>query len=237
MWQTLVGVAAAAVGTAILERLFGEPEYRCLEWTGSMTLPAPPAEVRDFVYRYYCQHTNATLSRGSLSEQFFQRGDVSIVRLPTSRKVTWHEVPIRIEVSYALTQGAMGAKFAYRTPPETVFAKPAAEFVVAQAEREFNELFEAIKEQQSRNSSRSETRARNPVADASRLDAPLAVLGLQRGASLDEVVAAYREACKKFHPDTLSGKQVPQHLIDLAVARFKEIHAAYELLKTELGRA
>lgn len=236
MWQSFFGAAALAAGHAIVERMFGAPQYRCLEWSGSMTLPVPPAEARDFVYRHYCQHTNATLARGTRAEQVFDRGDASILRLPATRKVTWHEVPIRIEVRYGVAIGGLEAGFVYRTPPETVFQKPAAEFFVAQAEREFNELFESIKEQHTRSSSRSGSSERESASERSRLDASLAVLGLKRGASLDEVITAYRDACKKYHPDTLSGKQVPQYLIDLAVARFKEIQVAYELLKAELRR-
>lgn len=49
------------------------------------------------------------------------------------------------------------------------------------------------------------------------------VLGVTRGASLDEIKKAYRSMAKQFHPDLRPGDQV-------AEAKFKEAAAAYEVL-------
>lgn len=63
------------------------------------------------------------------------------------------------------------------------------------------------------------------------LDADLALFGLKRGATLEQVTKAYRVACHKYHPDRLAGQNVEPHLVELAVQRFKEVTAAYRRLR------
>ena len=57
---------------------------------------------------------------------------------------------------------------------------------------------------------------------------PYEVLGVQRGASIDEIKAAYRELAAKYHPDKVN------HLGDefkvMAEKKFKEIQGAYQEL-------
>ena len=53
---------------------------------------------------------------------------------------------------------------------------------------------------------------------------PYEVLGLQRGASKEEVKSAYRKLAKKYHPDVNQNNP----LKDLAEEKFKEIQWAYD---------
>ena len=52
---------------------------------------------------------------------------------------------------------------------------------------------------------------------------PYQVLGVNPGASDDEVKRAYREMSRKYHPDTYANNP----LSDLAEEKFKEVQEAY----------
>lgn len=78
--------------------------------------------------------------------------------------------------------------------------------------------------------------AQGAPVPADSLDADLALLGLKRGASWDDVQRAYRDACHKYHPDRLAGKNVEPHLVELAVQRFKEVTAAYQRLRDRMAQ-
>ena len=58
---------------------------------------------------------------------------------------------------------------------------------------------------------------------------PYEVLGVPRNASNDEVKKAYRQLCKKYHPDSY----VDNPLAELAEEKFKEVQAAYEQIMKE----
>ncbi|HEY0375438.1 MAG TPA: DUF4236 domain-containing protein [Pyrinomonadaceae bacterium] len=55
------------------------------------------------------------------------------------------------------------------------------------------------------------------------------ILGVPIGASVEQVVAAYRQMAKMYHPDRLAN--LAPEFIELAEERMKEINAAYEELK------
>lgn len=57
-------------------------------------------------------------------------------------------------------------------------------------------------------------------------------LGLQRGASPEEITAAYRRLAQMYHPDKVAG--LAPEFRELAERRMKEINAAYERLKRDL---
>lgn len=58
------------------------------------------------------------------------------------------------------------------------------------------------------------------------LNNPYEVLGINKGASQDEVKAAYRKLIKQYHPD----QYVNNPLADLAQEKLKEINAAYDAI-------
>ena len=58
---------------------------------------------------------------------------------------------------------------------------------------------------------------------------PYESLGVPRGATQAEIAAAYKSLAKKYHPDLNPGDTV-------AAQRMREINAAYNLLKEEVGQ-
>ncbi len=58
----------------------------------------------------------------------------------------------------------------------------------------------------------------------------LTILGLEEGASFDEVKAAYRELARQHHPDLLRAQGVPVDEIEIAEDILKAINNAYEWL-------
>ena len=58
---------------------------------------------------------------------------------------------------------------------------------------------------------------------------PYEVLGVPRNASNDEIKKAYKQLCKKYHPDSY----VNNPLADLAEEKFKEVQAAYDQIMKE----
>ena len=54
---------------------------------------------------------------------------------------------------------------------------------------------------------------------------PYSVLGLQPGASMDEVTVAYRKLAKKYHPDLNPGNKAAEE-------KMSQINAAYEQIKS-----
>lgn len=55
------------------------------------------------------------------------------------------------------------------------------------------------------------------------------ILGVDKGASADEIKSAYRRLAKKYHPDLNKTEE--------AAAKFKEINEAYEVLGDAQKRA
>lgn len=56
-------------------------------------------------------------------------------------------------------------------------------------------------------------------------------LGLELGATAEQIAAAYRRMAQLYRPDKVAG--LGQELRDMAEARMKEINQAYEVLNRE----
>lgn len=64
---------------------------------------------------------------------------------------------------------------------------------------------------------------------------PYEVLGLERGASLDQIRAAWKQAVRENHPDTMIARGVPAEAVVLAERRLIAINAAWEDLRDRVA--
>ena len=74
------------------------------------------------------------------------------------------------------------------------------------------------------NGSRTDT---NPRKSSGKWDS-YKILGIERGASQDEIKQAYRQLANKYHPDKVA--HLGDEFRELAEIRFKEIQRAYQEL-------
>ncbi|MEM1175093.1 MAG: co-chaperone DjlA [Pseudomonadota bacterium] len=68
-------------------------------------------------------------------------------------------------------------------------------------------------------------------ADAARVRAAYASLGVTPDTSNDDIKTAYRRLMSRYHPDKLSGEQADAAAIEAAEDKTREVRSAYELLK------
>ena len=64
---------------------------------------------------------------------------------------------------------------------------------------------------------------------------PYAVLGLTRGATVEEVKQTYRELVREHHPDRLVAKGMPEEFVARASRKLAAINAAYDRIARERG--
>jgi hypothetical protein len=76
-----------------------------------------------------------------------------------------------------------------------------------------------------RNSGSSE---KKESSEQSRPKSPYDILGIHAGATKEEIMAAYKKAVKKYHPDKLS--HLGEEFSSLANEKFLEIQRAYDAL-------
>ncbi|HSG95314.1 MAG TPA: J domain-containing protein [Afifellaceae bacterium] len=77
-----------------------------------------------------------------------------------------------------------------------------------------------------------------PVADhlnrkmaAAKVGEAYTILGVSPRASEDELMAAYRELCKVYHPDRMASMDLPAEMLDYAEAMQRRINAAFDELR------
>lgn len=66
---------------------------------------------------------------------------------------------------------------------------------------------------------------------------PYAVLGIERGRSLEDIKKRYRKLVADNHPDRLIARGLPKEFIKIATARLAAINAAYETIERRLKAA
>ncbi len=73
-----------------------------------------------------------------------------------------------------------------------------------------------------------DTDNRSPGHNENEKEDPYSILGLPKGATLEDIKRAYRELAQKYHPDRVS--HLGKEFQELAEKRFKEINKAYQEL-------
>lgn len=223
-----------------------------VEWTGRRTIDLPLHTVRRTVAQQMSGDDCMAVECDDTSDMY-KRGDLSVRRVPWERNLRWNEIPVIIGTGFGGDGGKTFFYFKVWALPTVTFSPAAKEFFLRQAQTEFDALVALLESQaQHERAGRASGNARRPnhrwypgdeepqsgqeaPPDGS-LDADMALLGLKRVASWDAVQSAYRDACRKYHPDGLSGKNVEPHLVELAVQRFKEVTAAYQRLRDRMAR-
>ncbi len=218
---------------------------RPADWTGSRTLDLPLREVRGAVALHLAGR-GCVVFECEDTFDVYRRGDRSVTRVPWERDLRWTEIPMLVGTIFIDVNGKTSLDYRVWAWPTVTYSSAGKEFFLRQAQAEFDGILAVLDElkveregaSHARRNGRhrwypddDETRSRReaPASSAS-LDADLALLGLERGATLEQVKKAYRVACHKYHPDRLTGQNVEPHLVELAVQRFKEVSAAHQRL-------
>jgi DnaJ like chaperone protein len=64
-------------------------------------------------------------------------------------------------------------------------------------------------------------------------DDPYLILGIERGASIEEIKSRYRVLVREYHPDRHIAAGVPEEMIDIATSRLQTVNEAYEQIVRE----
>ncbi len=64
---------------------------------------------------------------------------------------------------------------------------------------------------------------------------PYQALGISPSAGNDDIKKAYRKLMSEYHPDKMSGREVPKTMRDYAYRRVREVRAAYDKLRQQRG--
>jgi len=72
-------------------------------------------------------------------------------------------------------------------------------------------------------------------ASARKLKQAYETLGLSSQASKSEIKKRYRELVKKYHPDRIIAKDLPEEFVKTAQKKFAEIQSAYETIMEQYG--
>lgn len=70
------------------------------------------------------------------------------------------------------------------------------------------------------------------LAQAESFDA-YEILGLERGASLEEIKSAYHRLAKSYHPDRFAATDLPREMADYVSAMARRLNLAYAMLQDE----
>jgi DnaJ like chaperone protein len=61
------------------------------------------------------------------------------------------------------------------------------------------------------------------------------ILGVDPGASEEEIKKAYRQIAREYHPDVIQSKGLPEDFMQFAKEKLQKVNEAYDLIKKERG--
>ncbi|MEL0004186.1 MAG: DnaJ domain-containing protein [Opitutales bacterium] len=70
--------------------------------------------------------------------------------------------------------------------------------------------------------------------DTIRIEQAYAVIGAEKGCSMEQLKKCYRQKANEFHPDKITSKGLPKEFSDFANDQLSRINSAYELIKSSL---
>lgn len=200
-----------------------------LQWSQDGRTGLTPAQATEVVLQAFQRSPfHAAVVQVRDLRAVFRRGDW------TMRKVLvphdWHAVPLLVGVGFFSDGPATRLHALFRAAGGVKFNDTTRAWFRECAAIDFNYLVERMEAYAQLLHGRVEARPAEELADA------YVDLGLKAGAPWPDVQAAYRTACKKHHPDRLSGRKLPPHVVEAAVSKFKKFTAAYQLLRRHLAQ-
>lgn len=231
-----LAIFAIVVGIALhaWDRFKSSREPTFINWKLLANIEFPAELVRDASVECFGSGQRRWIEIGSVD--CYQRGDTGITRVSNPRSVNLADIPSLFSVCVCTIQGKTEVTIRIDILSNVRMRRWAAKYFDNAAETELMLALDRLRQAtirlyQERMSQARATRERPAQEAVSDVDADYALFGLKRGASLEQVQKAYRIACRKYHPDRLTGQNVEPHLVELAVQRFKEVAAAYQRIK------
>lgn len=160
----------------------------------------------------------------------FLRGDTSVLQVPAQRPLSWREIPALAVAGFGDDGRSTFIQFRIEPVSCVTYSPSAMNTFCECAADECDSIatwMRAVAAEQQPEPIPSTT----DVGDASFDD--LKLLGLSPGASMEDVQAAYRAACLRFHPDRLAGASPPD--VEAASRKFQQVTEAYRREKAKFA--
>lgn len=221
----LIVVAVVKKTVQVLQR------KRDLRWWDEFQLTMPVGHALEVIGRILTERHACDLMQVTSDKRVFsRRGAPGIRSVPSNGGMAWGDIPLLIVAWCSpLTSERTRARIVFSANENVYFAPAAAAWFRKVADQEFREIIGEVRQAASHTSTPV---AAPPAPDVSQA---YAVLKLKPGAPWPDVQAAYREACKQYHPDRYAGQNLPARVNDVLTREFKVSTDAYQLLKRHLA--
>lgn len=207
---------------------------RCgLSWKHITDVEYPAALVREAVIECFGKGIHMPVGPGTTD--YYERGNWRASPVSSARIASLADIPSSFDVGVATIRDMTIVSMRITIDARVRIDRSVANQLECDAKAELSRSFERLMQTVARFDRRQHEDPR-PSPPPTDCKADYAILSLKPGATWDQVHAAYRAACRLYHPDRLNGQNVEPHLVELAVQRFKEISAAYQRLKDLLGQ-